>query len=86
MTTMKSLIFVGLVALGAIGCGDSNNVMNNPTPDLAMQGQPDMAPTCFAGTPATNEEFLNACTTSASVDLVPFYPDNAPNGTLPPLQ
>jgi len=87
---MKKLIsFVGLVALGAIGCGTNNDVMNNTTPDLAMMQQqqnPDMSPTCFTGTPATNEDFLNACTTAASVDIVPFYPDKAPNGVLPPLQ
>jgi hypothetical protein len=85
----KRISFVGLVALCAIGCGDNNEVMNNTTPDLAMQqANADMTvvPTCFTGTPMSNEEFLNACTTAASVDIVPFWPDKAPNGMLPPLQ
>jgi hypothetical protein len=87
---MKKMIsLVGLVALGAIGCGSNPDVMNNTAPDMAMMQQqqnPDLAPTCVTGTPATNEDFLNACTTAASVDIVPFYPDKAPNGVLPPLQ
>jgi len=86
---MKKLIFVVLVAPFAIGCtSDTNNPMNNTTPDLAMQQMvnPDMSPTCFTGTPATDEDFLNACTTAASVEIVPFWPDKAPNGMLPPLQ
>ena len=84
---MRNLILALLVA--PLGCGsDTNNPMNNTTPDMAMQQMQnaDLAPTCFTGTPMTNEDFLNACTTAASIDIVPFWPDKAPNGTLPPLQ
>jgi hypothetical protein len=87
---MKKIIFAGLVALGAIGCGGDDNVMNNinNNPDMAMQQQqnPDLAPNCVSGTPASNEQFLNACSSAASVEISPFYPDKAPNGQLPPLQ
>lgn len=83
---MRTLIFFSLVAFGALGCDSSSN-NNNNAPDLAMPASnPDLAPTCFTGTPATNEDFLNACTTASSVDITPFYPANAPSGTLPPLQ
>jgi hypothetical protein len=41
---------------------------------------------CVSGTPMSNTDFLNACTTAASIDIEPFYPDKAPNGMLPPLQ
>ena len=81
---MKKLIFIALVAVG--GCGGSSN-NGNGNPDMAMQqANPDMSPTCFSGTPSTNEEFLNACTTASSVDITPFYPAKAPGGVLPPLQ
>ena len=82
---MRNLIFIGLVALGAVGCGGSSN--NNGNPDMAMaMSNPDLSPTCFSGTAATNENFLNACSTADSVEIDPFYPANAPNGQLPPLQ
>ena len=73
---MKKIIFVGLVALS--GC--DSKISNNTQPDMAMS-----ASTCFTGTPMTNEDFLNACSTASSVEIAPFYPDNAPNGVLPPL-
>lgn len=86
---MKNLIFVVLVAPFAIGCSGNNDVMNNTTPDMAMQqmmNNPDLAPNCVSTTPASNEDFLNACTSAASVEISPFYPDKAPGGVLPPLQ
>jgi hypothetical protein len=73
---MKKLIFVGLVALS--GCDSKNSI--NGSPDMAQSSS-----TCFTGTPMTNEDFLNACSTASSVDITPTYPDNAPNGVLPPL-
>jgi hypothetical protein len=85
-TTMMKMFFVGLVALaGAAGCDSNNN--NNNSPDLSMNqmNNPDMAETCFSGTPMTNEQFLNACTTASSVEISPEFPSAAPNGVLPPL-
>ena len=88
--TMRNLFFVGLVALGAVACGGNSN--NNTTgttggtQDMAMNVNPDLTPACVSTTPASNTDFLNACTNADSVEIVPFYPTNAPNGQLPPLQ
>jgi hypothetical protein len=68
------------VALGAAGCGSDNKASGSP--DMATGGPGG----CFTGTPMTNEDFLNACTSADSVDVTPFYPTNAPNGVLPALQ
>jgi hypothetical protein len=89
---MRNLILAGLVALGAAGCGgDGNN--NNTNPDMAtapqggdMAENPDLAPNCVTTAPASDSDFLNACTTVDSVEISPFYPANAPGGVLPPLQ
>jgi hypothetical protein len=35
--------------------------------------------------PMTHEEIINACTDAQSVDIAPFFPASAPNGTLPAL-
>ena len=35
--------------------------------------------------PMTHEEIINACTDAQSVDINPFFPAAAPNGTLPSL-
>jgi hypothetical protein len=77
-----------------VGCGD-NGTTNNNFPDMAMQMQPgdmagggnnpDMSFVCFSGTPMTDTQFLNACTTAASDNVTPFYPTLAPNGVLPSL-
>lgn len=77
-----------------VGCGD-NGTTNNTFPDMAMQqqtgdmahpgGNADMSFVCFSGTPTTDTDFLNACTTAASDDVMPFYPTLAPNGQLPSL-
>jgi hypothetical protein len=86
--TMRKIFFVGLVALGAVACGGNSNngTTSSGGQDMAMSSNPDMTPACVSGTPMTNSDFLNACTNADSVDIVPFYPTNAPNGTLPPLQ
>ena len=72
----------------AIGCSGSNGNNGGGKPDLSGGGSnADMAtgPTCFSGTPATDTDFLNSCTTDDNVDVTPFYPTNAPNGQLPAL-
>jgi len=86
--TMRNLLFVGLVALGAVACGgNGNNGTTGGGQDMAMQmSNPDMTPACVTGTPMSNTDFLNACTNADSVEIDPFYPTNAPNGQLPPLQ
>jgi hypothetical protein len=78
-----------------VGCGD-NGTTNNNFPDMAMKmnqgdmangggGNPDMSFVCFSGTPMTDTDFLNACSTAAHEDVMPFYPTLAPNGVLPSL-
>jgi hypothetical protein len=96
-TLVLGFLSTALVAsvVAFVGCGDSGT-MNNNLVDMAMQqGQgdmamnngnnPDMAFVCFSGTPMTNSDFLNACTSSASEDVMPFWPTLAPNGQLPSL-
>lgn len=85
---MKTLTFVVLVASLAIGCGSNSNNSTTSTTGgtTGVMQNPDMSPTCFTGTPANNADFLNACTSAPSIDIEPFYPTNAPNGVLPPLQ
>lgn len=50
-------------------------------------GSPDMAFACVAN-PTSDPDFLNGCAPAGvdSVDVTPFYPTLAPNGTLPPIQ
>ena len=87
--TIRNILFVGLVALGAVACGgnsNNNNTTSGGGQDMAMNVNPDLTPACVSGTPASNTDFLNACTNADSVEIDPFYPTNAPNGQLPPLQ
>jgi hypothetical protein len=93
---MWNRIILGLAGAAALAfaiaaytaCGNTGT-QNNPTQDLAGGstdgGGGDGGVSCFSGTPMTNEDFLNACTTPDGVDITPFYPTNAPNGVLPTL-
>jgi hypothetical protein len=83
LTVMEKLCFclaaVALMcasALVIVGCGGNNG--NNGG------GGADMAQTCSMN-PMTHVEIINACTDSQSVDIQPFFPTSAPNGTLPSL-
>jgi hypothetical protein len=77
---MRNLGLIGLFALGLAGCSSSTNG-NNGSPDMATTGPGG----CVSATPASDTDFLNACTTADSYDVTPFYPANAPNGALPAL-
>jgi hypothetical protein len=89
---MRKILVLGLLVCAA--CSDSGT-MNNTLVDMAMPpppgdmamntNNPDMQWVCFSGSPMSNDQFLNACTTAASDDVMPFWPTLAPNGVLPSL-
>jgi hypothetical protein len=82
--TLASVV-AGLSLSVFVSCGDDTSNTKpdmSSTPDLVQS--PDMG--CY-GNPVDNVSILNSCA-PASVDredVVPFYPANAPNGTLPQL-
>lgn len=84
---MKRMIFtLALMALGA-GCGDDGAQQPvhdaQPVVDSAVD-TPSTTP-CFAGTPTTHEQIINACTNAEEI-----FKDTRPSllnadGSLPPL-
>ncbi|MCU1283062.1 MAG: hypothetical protein JWM53_6608 [bacterium] len=92
---------IALSAVGTtLGCGGSNN--NGGSGGGGGGGtaggggggggggstsNPDMAFSCVAA-PTSDPDFLNGCAPAGvdSVEISPFYPTLAPNGTLPPIQ
>jgi hypothetical protein len=96
MTMLKTLLtaFASLALAAAVGCSDNGTTPNggmdgsvNNNPDMAqMQGSPDMAFVCVMN-PVTNDDFLNSCAPASvdQIDIMPFYPSQAPNGVLPAL-
>ena len=90
----------GLLAmLGACGDSGSNTTpdarpVNIPDAAPGIDARPtiDAGPTidapptadCFQGTPATNEDILNACTTAQRIPHNPTLPLINSDGTLPP--
>jgi len=77
-----------LVILFAAACGGSDN-KNTPTPDAPTAPPADGAAgiQCFSGTPASNDQLINACV-DQSVTVIhkaPMLPLMNSDGTLPPL-
>jgi hypothetical protein len=62
-------------------CDDGPSSVEEPEPDAPL------APPCFAGTPKTHEELINACTTGIveKIDKRPALPLMGGDGKLPPL-
>jgi hypothetical protein len=80
---MKTL-FVTLAFVLAAGCSDDGGSTTTPK-DAAVDATVTPDAQCFAGTPTTHEEIINACTTAQKV-----YKDSKPpllnaDGSLPPL-
>jgi hypothetical protein len=82
---LASLALICVVALTVNGCGKGGG-NNGGGGDMATGpgGGGDMTPPCSTN-PQTHLEIINACTSSQSFDVEPFFPANAPNGTLPSL-
>jgi hypothetical protein len=80
---MNKLMFV--IALAVAGCGGSSN---SSPPDAPPQ-QPDAAAglQCFAGTPTTHDQLINACVDSSVtvIHKAPMLPLLNSDGSLPQL-
>ncbi len=87
MTTIK-LTFVTIV-LAIAGCSsDSKATIDAPViheVDAAIDAPPGAD--CFAGTPVTHEQIINACTDSSVTRIIkhPNLPLLNSDGSLPPL-
>jgi hypothetical protein len=80
---MKTNVFVALALAFTIGCGDDGGTV---TPkDAAVDADEPDAPDCFAGTPTTHEEIINACTTAEKIYKNSKPPLLEDDGSLPPL-
>lgn len=81
---MNKLMLV--ITLAVVACGGSDN---NTTPVDAPPQQPDAptGPQCFAGTPANNDQLMNACVdqTVTVIHKAPMLPLLNSDGSLPPL-
>jgi len=79
---MRKRLFLTVALLGFFaGCSDDQS-----NGDMGAGG--DMsAVACTGVIPMASIDIINACTIDQreTVDIEPFYPDNAPNGTLPAL-
>ena len=80
----KLLLFV---VLAAAACGDSNHNTTTPPPVDAAPQSDAAGFQCFAGTPSTNDQLMNACV-DQSVTVIhkaPMLPLLNSDGSLPPL-
>jgi hypothetical protein len=82
------------ITSGSAGCGDNGGNGGSGGGGGGGGGaggggggsaQVDMAGPGCSSNPMTHEEIINACTDSQAVDIMPFYPSQAPGGVLPPL-
>ena len=93
------LVLALSLATGSIGCGGNGNTGGNGGGGGGGggaaggggggggMGGADMGFACVA-TPMSGSDFLNSCApaTVNQVEITPFFPTLAPNGTLPALQ
>ena len=70
------------MAVTVSGCGGGNG--NNGGAGGTGGGGGGGTSDCSMN-PMTHLEIINACTDAQSVDISPFFPASAPNGTLPAL-
>jgi hypothetical protein len=87
--TLASLCALASALTLVVGCGSSSTA----TPDSRVIKEVDaavdapVAPDCFAGTPTTHEQLINACPAAGVTRIIkhPNLPLLNADGTLPPL-
>jgi hypothetical protein len=79
-----ALVCVLALAVTISGCGGENGGGGGAGGGGGGGGGGDTTTGCSMN-PMTHEEIINACTDAQSVDIAPFFPASAPNGTLPAL-
>lgn len=88
MTTMlKTAIFsVAVMALGA-ACGDdgTQHPVQDAAPVIDAATDAGSVAPCFAGTPTTHEQIINACTNAQEIFKTQRPPLLQMDGSLPPL-
>jgi hypothetical protein len=76
-------LFVSLALVFATACSDDGG---SETPkDAAVDAPPTPDAGCFAGTPTTHLEIINACTSAQKIYKNSHPALMAPDGTLPAL-
>jgi hypothetical protein len=84
---MRSLSIFSVLTVAALAfAGACTNDINNTPKDAAIDAPPLAGPdaSCFTN-PTTNDEIINACTTSQAIFLHPVLPLLGSDGSLPPL-
>ena len=83
---MKSVLFsLTLMALGA-SCGDDGTQAPVHDAPPVVDAAVDASTTaCFAGTPTTHEQIINACTNAEEIFKTTHPPLLQADGSLPPL-
>jgi hypothetical protein len=79
---MRTLIFAIVALAFAPACGDDGNTKKDG--GVALDAAPGSAADCYTN-PTTNDEIINACTTSQKIVKHPTLPLMGSDGSLPPL-
>ena len=79
---MKTL-FMSLAFVFVAACGDNGGTVKPVDAGVDTGPAPDAA--CFAGTPTTHEEIINACTSAQKIYKNSHPAKLNPDGSLPPL-
>ncbi|MEO8552642.1 MAG: hypothetical protein ABI678_21845 [Kofleriaceae bacterium] len=80
---MRVLIFATLALAFAPACGDDGNTKKDGG-TVPIDAAPTADADCFTH-PTTNDEIINACTTSQKIVKHPNLPLVGSDGSLPPL-